>query len=128
MPQVSSGWRTNTKNMVVTCESFYFHHLQRQFCTKLWNSKPHKQSMVSNDSNGKFWELSKICIISTICYNMEDNPYTQTDPLIYKNKIHFLPCKLYLYQNKNKMLLELKFNVIFIFLSLCGFINTISSY
>lgn len=28
-----------------------------------WNSKPHKQSMVSNDSNGNFWELSKICII-----------------------------------------------------------------
>ena len=51
---------------------------------------------------------------------MKDNPYTQTDPLIYKNKIHFLPCKLYLYQNKNKMLLELKFNVIFIFLSVCG--------
>lgn len=59
---------------------------------------------------------------------MKDNPYTQTDPLIYKNKIHFVPCKLYLYQNKSKMLLELKFNVIFIFFSLCGFINTISSY
>lgn len=59
---------------------------------------------------------------------MKDNPYTQTDPLIYKNKIHFLPCKLYLYQNKNKMLLELKFNVIVIFFSLCGLINTISSY
>lgn len=59
---------------------------------------------------------------------MKDNSYTQTDPLIYKNKIHFLPCKLYLYQNKNKMLLELKFNVIVIFFSLCGLINTISSY
>lgn len=59
---------------------------------------------------------------------MKDNPYTQTDPLIYKNEIHFLPCKLYLYQNKNKMLLELKFNVIVIFFSLCGLINTISSY
>lgn len=46
---------------------------------------------------------------------MKDNTYTQTDPLIYKNKIHFLPCKLYLYQNKYKMLLELKFNVIVIF-------------
>lgn len=65
---------------------------------------------------------------STICYNMKDIHYTQTDPLIYKNKIHFLPCKLYLYQNKYKMLLELKFNVIVIFFSLCGLINTISSY
>ena len=59
---------------------------------------------------------------------MKDNPYTQTDPLIYKKKIDFLPCKLYLYQNKYKMLLELKFNVIVIFFSLCGLINTISSY
>lgn len=131
MPQVSSGWRTNTKNMVVTCESFYFHHLQRQFSTKLWNSKPHKQSMVSNDSNGNFWELSKICII---CINL---PSVTTWKIIPTHKlihlfikikyISFLVSSTYI-KIKNKMLLELKFNVIFIFFSLCGFINTISSY
>lgn len=54
---------------------------------------------------------------------MKDNPYTQTDPLIYKNKIHFLPCKLYLYQNKNKMLLELKFKLCY-----CHIFLTVWSY
>ena len=41
---------------------FLFSSLTKTIFYK-WNSKPCKQSMVSNDSNGNFWELSKICII-----------------------------------------------------------------